>query len=98
MAASLVLLAEHGRGSARDQPPQPDIQARDRALEAIADSGHADYRADDREEHPLRIERTLPPAAAPLFLADLLHALAAQLQPQRYLGTLEKELKEYFGV
>ena len=46
----------------------------------------------------MKIHRTVPPAAAPLSPADLLHAVAGILSPQKYLSSLEKELEEYFGV
>ena len=46
----------------------------------------------------MKIHRTVPPAAAPLSPADLFHAVAGMLSPQKYLSSLEKELTEYFGV
>jgi len=46
----------------------------------------------------VKIRRTVPPAAAPLSPADLFHAVAGMLSPQKYLSSLEEELEEYFGV
>ncbi len=43
-------------------------------------------------------QRTLPPAAAPIDLTDLLHGLAGMVLGQRYLQKLESEMKAYFGV
>ena len=46
----------------------------------------------------MRIGRTLPPAAAPLSLIDLLHGCAAIARPRRALRWFENDLKEYFNV
>jgi perosamine synthetase len=46
----------------------------------------------------VRIQATVPPAAAPLSATDLVHAVGGMLSPRRYLGRLEEELTEYFGV
>jgi dTDP-4-amino-4,6-dideoxygalactose transaminase len=46
----------------------------------------------------MRIGRTLPPAAAPLCLADLWHAVAGALCPARTLTALQQEIGRHFGV
>lgn len=46
----------------------------------------------------MRFRRTLPPAAAPLSLTDLLHAAAGIVIGRRYAKRLEAELKGDFGV
>ncbi len=46
----------------------------------------------------MRVGRTLPPAAAPMSLADLLGGLAGMLSGRRHLERLEQELRGYFGV
>jgi dTDP-4-amino-4,6-dideoxygalactose transaminase len=53
---------------------------------------------DDHEQHPVKIHRVVPPAAAPLSFADLLHGLSGQLAPRRHLRRLENELKRSFEV
>src|SRR5687767_5410319 len=46
----------------------------------------------------MRIGRTLPPAAAPLGLADLWHAVAGAVGPTRTLSALRQEIGRHFGV
>ena len=46
----------------------------------------------------MKIRRTIPPAASPVNLNDLLHGLVGILSGEKYLEKLEKELKEYFNV
>ena len=46
----------------------------------------------------MRIRRTIPPAAAPIHLKNLLHGLAGLFSGKAYLRKFETELKEYFGV
>jgi len=46
----------------------------------------------------MMIQRTIPPAAAPIGLKDLVSAMAGLLSSQERLGRLERELKDYFGV
>ena len=46
----------------------------------------------------MRLRRTIPPAAAALYLTDLLHGLAGMLRAKRRLSKLERQVKEYFGV
>jgi perosamine synthetase len=46
----------------------------------------------------MKIQRTIPPAAAPINLGSLLHGLAGIFFRKRYLERLEREIKEYFGV
>jgi perosamine synthetase len=46
----------------------------------------------------MKIQRTIPPAAAPIGLTDIAHGIAGLFVGRRYLSKLEDELKEYFGV
>jgi perosamine synthetase len=46
----------------------------------------------------LRMQRTIPPAAAPLAVSDLLRCLAGILLAESYLSKLEKQIRDYFGV
>lgn len=46
----------------------------------------------------MRIQRHLPPTAAPLSLADLGRSILGLFQSRRYRARLEMELKRYFGV
>jgi dTDP-4-amino-4,6-dideoxygalactose transaminase len=46
----------------------------------------------------VKIQRTIPPAAAPIDSNDLLHGLAGIILGQKYYKRLEGELKDYFGV
>ena len=46
----------------------------------------------------MHLIRTLPPAAAPIFLQDVLSGLSAVHRGQRELDKLSAELKDYFAV
>ena len=46
----------------------------------------------------MRIGRTLPPAAAPIYLRDIISGIKGLFQGKRELERFETELKEYFGV
>ena len=46
----------------------------------------------------MRIQRTLPPAAAPIYLRDLISGLMGLVHGQREIERFKSELKEYFGV
>ena len=46
----------------------------------------------------MQIRRTLPPAAAPIAIMDLLHGLAGFLSSTKYLRRLENEVRERFGT
>ena len=46
----------------------------------------------------MRIGRTLPAAAAPLSIADILRGCTSMLHPRRALRQFEKDIKEYFNV
>jgi dTDP-4-amino-4,6-dideoxygalactose transaminase len=46
----------------------------------------------------MKIQRTIPPAAAPIYTKDLLHAVGGILSSKKYLRKLKNELKKYFGV
>jgi perosamine synthetase len=46
----------------------------------------------------MRIGRTIPPAAAPLSIVDILHGFTAILHRRRALQRFENGLKEYFNV
>lgn len=46
----------------------------------------------------MKVQRHLPPTAAPLCLPDLMKGVAGFLRPARLCAKLELELKSYFGV
>jgi len=46
----------------------------------------------------VKIQRTLPPTAAPLTVRDLLHGLAGIVVGIRKIRKLEAEVRDYFGV
>lgn len=46
----------------------------------------------------MKIMRTIPPAAAPLGLSDLMHGVFGMSASQKYLGRLKHSLSEYFEV
>jgi dTDP-4-amino-4,6-dideoxygalactose transaminase len=46
----------------------------------------------------MKIRRTIPPAAAPLFLKDLGHGLVGLFSGRRSIQRLEAEVREHFGV
>jgi dTDP-4-amino-4,6-dideoxygalactose transaminase len=46
----------------------------------------------------MRIGRTLPPAAAPIYLRDILSGILALHHGQQELARFKAELKDYFGV
>ena len=46
----------------------------------------------------MRIGRTLPPAAAPIYPRDILSGIKGLLNGRRELDRFETELKDYFGV
>ncbi len=46
----------------------------------------------------MRIGTTLPPAAAPIYLRDILSGISGLCHGQQELFRLETELKDYFGV
>ena len=46
----------------------------------------------------MRIGRTIPPAASPLYLRDIFNGLKALVQGARDLDRFQLELKAYFGV
>lgn len=46
----------------------------------------------------MKVQRHLPPTAAPLSFADLVKGMAGLLCPDRTRARLESELKSYFGV
>ena len=46
----------------------------------------------------MRIGRTLPPAAAPIYSQDIFSGIKALFHGQRELARLETELKDYFGM
>ncbi|HTF99184.1 MAG TPA: DegT/DnrJ/EryC1/StrS aminotransferase family protein [Nitrospirota bacterium] len=46
----------------------------------------------------MNIQRTLPPAAAPIGISDLLHGLTGLFRGAPSVRRLEKEVKNYFGV
>lgn len=46
----------------------------------------------------MKIQKTIPPAAAPVYWKDLLRGLSCAFNGQRLLARLESEIQEYFGV
>ena len=46
----------------------------------------------------MRIGRTLPPAAAPIYLRDIISGIEAFFRAEHQLERFESELKDYFGV
>ncbi len=46
----------------------------------------------------MKIQRTIPPAAAPLDMRSLAHGLAGMFMSERYKKRLEQDIKDYFGV
>ena len=46
----------------------------------------------------MNIQRTIPPAAAPIELKSLLHGLSGIFMGYKYRGKIEGEIKRYFGV
>jgi perosamine synthetase len=46
----------------------------------------------------MKIQRTIPPTAAPLKAGDIIHGLGGLLNPRKYLNNLEQELRDYFHV
>ncbi|PWB62050.1 MAG: aminotransferase DegT [Deltaproteobacteria bacterium] len=78
-------------------PAQPQIPSRDRDLEEIAPGRHQDSRSEDRQEHPLRIRRTIPPTAAPISPTELLHGFRGIVDGS-LANRLEREIREHFGT
>src|SRR5713226_3197221 len=46
----------------------------------------------------MRVQRTIPPTAAPIKINDLLHGVAGIFFSKGYATRLESEIKEHFGV
>ena len=46
----------------------------------------------------MKIQRTLPPAAAPLKMTDILNGLRGMLKPEQCGQEVKQALKDYFGV
>lgn len=46
----------------------------------------------------MKIQRTIPPTAAPISLQRLVHGFAGLFAPRTYVARLEEELRSYFGV
>jgi perosamine synthetase len=46
----------------------------------------------------MRLRRTLPPAAAPIYLRDILSGISALYHGRQELARFKYELKDYFGV
>jgi perosamine synthetase len=66
-------------------------------MEKTALARHENSGPPDHPEHPVKIRRTIPPTAAPLSLADLLHGLSGIMNRKSILK-LESEISEYFGA
>jgi len=46
----------------------------------------------------MKVQRMLPPAAAPLKISDIVQGLRGLLEPEKIQKTLKQELREYFNV
>ena len=46
----------------------------------------------------MRIARTIPPAAAPIYIRDIISGLIGLIRGQNELNRFKSELKDYFGV
>mgnify|MGYP001605055387 CR=1 FL=1 len=46
----------------------------------------------------MKVNRTIPPTAAPIYLRDLIHGLIGIFSGKRYIQRLEQEIKARFGV
>jgi perosamine synthetase len=46
----------------------------------------------------MKLQRTIPPAAAPVDLMSILHGIAGLFMGKRYIKKVESEIKSYFGV
>jgi len=46
----------------------------------------------------MKIQRTLPPTAAPIYFRDILHGLAGLIVRDRFIKKVETEIKEHFDV
>ena len=46
----------------------------------------------------LRIKRTVPPAAAPIYLSDILNGLRGSIRGKQEVERLYREIKSYFGA
>lgn len=46
----------------------------------------------------MKIQRTIPPAAAPVYLKDLFHGLTGFFWSRDYIQRLKDEIREYFNV
>jgi dTDP-4-amino-4,6-dideoxygalactose transaminase len=46
----------------------------------------------------MKIQHTIPPAAAPLDMKSIVHGVAGMFMSETYMKRLEHEIKDYFGV
>ena len=46
----------------------------------------------------MKIQRTIPPAAAPLGLLDIFYGVLGMFSARRYTSMLEEKIRDYFGV
>lgn len=46
----------------------------------------------------MKVNRTIPPTAAPIYLRDLIHGLIGIFSGKRYIQRLEQKIKGYFGI
>ena len=51
----------------------------------------------DHQEYPVKIQRTIPPTAAPISFMDFLHGFRG-IMDRKFPASLENEIKEYFGT
>src|SRR5262245_1396512 len=83
------------------------VRARGASLEQVAAGGHEGHRSPHQQAHKLvggkgplvmRVGRTLPPAAAPIGLRQIVSGFRSILLGRKALDRFRSELKEYFGV
>jgi perosamine synthetase len=46
----------------------------------------------------MKVQRTIPPTAAPIKLQDVFHGILGLFHSQKYVKQLESEIKEFFGA
>ena len=71
-------------------------------LEEIAGSCHKNNRPNDKKIYWtiefMRIGRTIPPAAAPIYVRDIISGLTGLIRGQNELNRFKSELKDYFSA
>jgi perosamine synthetase len=93
----LALLAEGWQIHPGDFPCQSKVRVGDQDLEKTSIAGDAYSWPAHCKESSLKIRRTIPPAAAPFRVSELIHGIGGMFS-SRIAAKTEQELKEYFGV